>query len=66
MLVSSFGNRDPVALASDVDAGGVEVDLLEDSLLSSGAPSGSSSALAFHRKLLRSLRGQGCVVGAFS
>jgi len=70
LLVPIVGHRDPVALASDVDAGGVEVDLLEDSLLSSGALKGSSSALAFHRELLhgwgRSLRGQGCVVGAFS
>jgi len=40
LLVPIVGDRDPVALASDVDAGGVEVDLLEDSLLSVGALTG--------------------------
>jgi hypothetical protein len=51
-IVPILGDRDPVALAPDVDAGGVEVDLLEDSLLSPGALGGSASTLAFHRGLL--------------
>jgi hypothetical protein len=70
LFVSIIGDRDPVALAPAVDSGGVEVDLLEDSLLSLGALGGRSSTLAFHRGLLHdqeaSTRGQGCVVGALS
>jgi len=42
LLVTIFGNRDPVAFASDVDSSGVEVDRLEDPLLAPGALGRSS------------------------
>ena len=58
LFVPIIGDRDPVALAPDVDSGGVEVDLLEDSLLSLGALGVRSSILAFHRGLLHDAGGE--------
>jgi hypothetical protein len=52
LIVSVLRDRDPVALAPDVDSGGVEVDLLKDLLFTSGTFARSSSALAFHTGLL--------------
>ena len=61
-------HRDPVALAAHIDAGGVEVNRLEQLLLVLRAllRTAASGALAFHRRLLHgsgwSIQGQGCVV----